>query len=185
MPYATVNPADGKTVKTYPDITNVQLEQKLATAQAAYETWRHTSYAQRAAIMSKAAALLFEQADAYARLITIDMGKRIGEARGETEFSSQILAYYAKNAERFLAPVKLNPQIGQAHMESSPLGIVFAIEPWNFPYYQLARVAGPHIMAGNVLVVKHSSNVPQCAIAFEKLFRDAGAPEGVYTNLLV
>jgi succinate-semialdehyde dehydrogenase/glutarate-semialdehyde dehydrogenase len=127
--------------------------------------------------------VLHEQADAYARLITIDMGKRIGEARGETEFSSQILAYYAKNAERFLAPVKLNPTIGQAHMESSPIGVVFAIEPWNFPYYQLARVAGPHIMAGNVLVVKHSSNVPQCAIAFEKLFRDAGAPEGLYTNL--
>jgi len=183
--YATVNPADGKTVKTFPELSDAQLEQKLATAQAAYETWRHTSYAQRAAIIGKAAALLHEQADAYARLITIDMGKRIGEARGETEFSSQILAYYAKNAERFLKPVKLNPAIGQAHMESSPIGIVFAIEPWNFPYYQLARVAGPHIMAGNVLVVKHSSNVPQCAIAFEKLFRDAGAPEGVYTNLLI
>ncbi len=185
MAYATVNPADGKTVKTFEELTDAQLEQKLATAQAAYETWRHTSYAHRAAIMAKAAALLHQQADAYARLITVDMGKRIGEARGETEFSSQILAYYAKNAERFLAPVKLNPQIGQAHMESSPIGVVFAIEPWNFPYYQLARVAGPHIMAGNVLVVKHSSNVPQCAIAFEKLFRDAGAPEGIYTNLLI
>jgi succinate-semialdehyde dehydrogenase/glutarate-semialdehyde dehydrogenase len=183
--YATVNPADGKTVKTYPELTDAQLEEKLAIAQAAYETWRHTSYAQRAAIMARAAELLHAQADAYARLITIDMGKRIGEARGETEFSSQILAYYAKNAERFLAPVKLNPQIGTAHMESSPMGVLLAIEPWNFPYYQLARVAGPHCMAGNVIVVKHSSNVPQCAIAFEKLFRDAGAPEGVYTNLFI
>ncbi len=185
MAYATVNPADGKTVKTFPDLTDAELEQKLATAQAAYETWRHTSYAHRAAIVAKAAELLHEQADAYARLITIDMGKRIGESRGETEFSSQILAYYAKNAERFLAPVKLHPVIGHAHMESSPIGVVFGIEPWNFPYYQLARVAGPHIMAGNTLVVKHSSNVPQCAIAFEKLFRDAGAPEGIYTNLLI
>ncbi len=185
MAYATVNPADGKTLKTYAELSDAQLEDALAIAQATYEKWRLTSYAERATIMNKAAALLHEDADAYARLISIDMGKRIGEARGETEFSSQILAYYAKNAERFLAPVKLDPKVGKAHMESSPIGVVFGIEPWNFPYYQLARVAGPHIMAGNVLMVKHSSNVPQCAIAFEKLFRDAGAPEGLYTNLLI
>ena len=113
------------------------------------------------------------------------MGKRISEARGEVEFSSQILAYYAKNAERFLAPVKLHPTLGEAHMESSPIGVVFCVEPWNFPYYQLARVAGPHLMAGNVLVVKHAGCVPQCAIAFEKLWIEAGAPVGLYTNLLV
>ena len=129
MAYATVNPADGKTVETFPGLTDAELEAKLATAQAAYETWRFTTYAERAAIIERAAALLHEQADAYARLITIDMGKRIGEARGETEFSSQILAYYAKNAERFLAPVQLHPAVGKAHMESSPIGIVFAIEP--------------------------------------------------------
>ena len=104
------------------------------------------------------------------------MGKRIGEARGEVEFSADILAYYAKNAERFLAPVKLNPTIGKAHMESSPIGVIFCVEPWNFPYYQLARVAGPHLMAGNVLMVKHAGIVPQCAIAFEKLWIEAGAP---------
>jgi succinate-semialdehyde dehydrogenase/glutarate-semialdehyde dehydrogenase len=113
------------------------------------------------------------------------MGKRISEARGEVEFSSQILAYYAKNAERFLAPVKLNPTVGEAHMESSPIGVIFGVEPWNFPYYQLARVAGPHLMAGNVLMVKHASCVPQCAIAFEKLWIEAGAPAGLYTNLLI
>jgi succinate-semialdehyde dehydrogenase/glutarate-semialdehyde dehydrogenase len=113
------------------------------------------------------------------------MGKRINEARGEVEFSSNILAYYAKNAERFLAPLKLNPTIGEAHMESSPIGVIFAVEPWNFPYYQLARVAGPHLMAGNVLVVKHAGCVPQCAIAFEKLWVEAGAPAGLYTNLLI
>ena len=88
--------------------------------------------------------------------MTLEMGKRIDEARGEVEFSSQILAYYAKNAERFLAPVKLNPTVGEAHMESSPIGVIFGVEPWNFPYYQLARVAGPHLMAGNALVVKHA-----------------------------
>ncbi len=117
--------------------------------------------------------------------MTLEMGKRISEARGEVEFSARILAYYAKNAERFLAPVKLHPTHGEAHMESSPLGVIFGVEPWNFPYYQLARVAGPHLMAGNVLVVKHAGCVPQCAIAFEKLLLDAGAPAGLYTNLLI
>jgi succinate-semialdehyde dehydrogenase/glutarate-semialdehyde dehydrogenase len=101
------------------------------------------------------------------------------------EFSVRILAYYAKNAERFLAPVKLHPINGEAHMESSPIGVIFGVEPWNFPYYQLARVAGPHLMAGNVLMVKHAGCVPQCAIAFEKLWIEAGAPEGLYTNLLI
>jgi len=101
------------------------------------------------------------------------------------EFSSRILAYYAKNAERFLEPVKLHPTHGEAHMESSPIGVIFGVEPWNFPYYQLARVAGPHLMAGNTLVVKHAGCVPQCAIAFEKLWIDAGAPVGLYTNLLI
>jgi succinate-semialdehyde dehydrogenase/glutarate-semialdehyde dehydrogenase len=113
------------------------------------------------------------------------MGKRISEARGEVEFSARILAYYAKNAEKFLAPVKLHPTIGEAHMESSPIGVIFAVEPWNFPYYQLARVAGPHLMAGNVIMVKHASCVPQCAILFEKLWIEAGAPAGLYTNLLI
>jgi succinate-semialdehyde dehydrogenase/glutarate-semialdehyde dehydrogenase len=113
------------------------------------------------------------------------MGKRISEARGEVEFSSRILAYYAKNAERFLAPVTLHPAVGEAHMESSPVGVIFGVEPWNFPYYQLARVAGPQLMAGNVVMVKHAGCVPQCAIAFEKLWIDAGAPPGLYTNLLI
>ena len=91
--------------------------------------------------------------DKFARHATIEMGKLIGESRGEVNFSANILAYYAKNGERFLAPVKLNPEHGEAHMESSPIGVIFAVEPWNFPYYQLARVAGPHLMAGNTLLV--------------------------------
>ena len=123
--------------------------------------------------------------DEFAHIMTLEMGKRISEARGEVEFSANILGYYAKNAERFLAPVKLHPTLGEGHMESSPIGVVFCVEPWNFPYYQLARVAGPHLMAGNTLLVKHAGIVPQCAIAFEKLLTDAGAPAGLYTNLLV
>jgi succinate-semialdehyde dehydrogenase/glutarate-semialdehyde dehydrogenase len=183
--YQSVNPYNGKTVKTFETLTDKQLEEKLTVAARCFEVWRHTSYAERAVIVARAAAILHEKADEFAHTMTLEMGKRINEARGEVEFSSNILAYYAKNAERFLAPLKLNPTIGEAHMESSPIGVIFGVEPWNFPYYQLARVAGPHLMAGNVLVVKHAGCVPQCAIAFEKLWIEAGAPVGLYTNLLI
>jgi succinate-semialdehyde dehydrogenase/glutarate-semialdehyde dehydrogenase len=185
MGYQSVNPYDNKLTKSFEEITDKQLEQKLATATACFETWKHTSYAERAAVVNKAAKMLHEQADHFARIMTSEMGKRISEAKGEVEFSSEILTYYAKNAERFLADVPLHPSHGEGHMESSPIGVIFCVEPWNFPYYQLARVAGPHCMAGNTIVVKHAACVPQCAIAFEKLWIDAGAPAGLYTNLLI
>jgi len=185
MTYQSFNPFDGKLIKGFSDISATEYELKLSQAQSCYETWRHTPYAERAVIIGRAAELLHERADEFARIMTLEMGKRIGEARGEVEFSSRILAYYAQNAERFLAPVKLDPKVGHAHMESSPIGVIFGVEPWNFPYYQLARIAGPHLMAGNTLVVKHAGIVPQCAMAFEKLLLDAGAPVGLYTNLFI
>ena len=185
MTYQSVNPYDNSLVKTFDEITDAQLEAKIAAATACYATWKTTGYAHRAKIVARAAVLLHEQAEQFAQTMTMEMGKRIAEARGEVEFSSQILSYYAKNAEDFLAPVQLNPTVGQAHMESTPIGVIFCVEPWNFPYYQLARVAGPHLMAGNTVVIKHAGCVPQCAIAFERLFLDAGAPAGLYTNLLI
>jgi succinate-semialdehyde dehydrogenase/glutarate-semialdehyde dehydrogenase len=181
----TVNPFNNKLVKSFDEISDAAMEEKLSVAAACFEKWKHTSYAHRAKIVERAAALLHERADALARIMTLEMGKRISEARGEVEFSSKILSYYAKNAERFLAPVKLHPTLGEGHMESSPIGVILGVEPWNFPYYQLARVAGPHLMAGNTLVVKHAGCVPQCAIAFEQIWIDAGAPAGLYTNLLI
>jgi succinate-semialdehyde dehydrogenase / glutarate-semialdehyde dehydrogenase len=185
MGYQSVNPADGKVLKTFKELTDKELEGRLAAAATCFESWRRKTYVERAKIVSKAAALMHAKADQLAHIMTLEMGKRINEARGEVEFSSSILAYYAKNAERFLANVELHPSLGDGHMESSPLGVVFCVEPWNFPYYQLARVAGPHLMAGNVLLVKHAGIVPQCAIAFEKLWIEAGAPVGLYTNLLI
>jgi hypothetical protein len=184
MSYQSVNPTTGKVIQTVADLTDGQLDAALATAAAHYEVWRRKSYAERAVVVRKAASLLAARVDAFARPATLEMGKRIGEARGEVEFSARILAYYADNAERFLAPVKLDPAVGEAHLESSPLGVIFCVEPWNFPYYQLARVAGPHLMAGNVLMVKHAGCVPQCAAAFAQLWIDAGAPAGLYTNLI-
>lgn len=185
MAYQSINPNDGKLLKSFEHLTPAQLETSLALAQHCYETWKHKSYAQRAVVLNKAAALLHAHVDDFAQLETLEMGKRISEARGEVKFSADILAYYAQHAEGFLAPLKLHPKRGQAHMESSPLGVLLCVEPWNFPYYQLARVAGAQLMAGNVLVVKHAGCVPQCAIAFEKLLLDAGAPVGAYTNLLI
>lgn len=185
MSYQSINPFDGKTLESFDTLSDSQLEARLAAAAGCFKTWKHQSYEERAVIVARAAELMKAHVDAFARLATLEMGKRIDEARGEVSFSSNILDYYAKNAEKFLAPQKLHPTHGEAHMESSPIGVIFCVEPWNFPYYQLARVAGPHLMAGNTLVVKHSSNVPQCAVAFEKLWIDAGAPVGLYTNLFV
>ena len=185
MAYQSINPNNGKLLKSFEHLTPAQLEKALSGAQHCYQSWKHRTYAERAVVLNKAAALLHAHVDDFAKLETLEMGKRINEARGEVKFSGDILAYYARHAESFLAPVKLNPKLGEAHMESSPLGVLFCVEPWNFPYYQLARVAGAQLMAGNVLVVKHAGCVPQCAIAFEKLLLDAGAPLGAYTNLLI
>jgi succinate-semialdehyde dehydrogenase/glutarate-semialdehyde dehydrogenase len=185
MAYESINPYDGKTVTKFHELTDAQLETKIATAAKTYETWKKTSYAKRAVVVAKAAELMHAQVDKFAHLASLEMGKLINEARGEVKFSADILAYYAKNAERFLAPETLHPKVGTAHMESSPIGVIFCVEPWNFPFYQLARVAGPHMMAGNVVMVKHAGCVPQCAIAFEQLWIDAGAPVGLYTNLLI
>ena len=160
MTYQSLNPATGKLLKKFEELTDRQLEEKLATAAKCFETWKRRSYAERAVILAKAAVLLHEQAEAFAHTMTLEMGKRISEARGEVEFSSSILAYYAKNAERFLANVELHPTLGEGHMESSPIGVIFGVEPWNFPYYQLARVAGPHLMAGNVLVAEGGTKRP-------------------------
>ena len=185
MAYQSINPNDGKVLRSFEHMSPAQLEKSLAAAESCFQTWKHKSYAERAVVVNKAAALLLSHVDDFAKLETLEMGKRINEARGEVKFSAAILSYYARHAEAFLAPTKLHPKVGQAHMESSPLGVLYCVEPWNFPYYQLARVAGPQLMAGNVLVVKHAGCVPQCAIAFEKLLLDAGAPVGAYTNLLI
>ncbi|MDR3404648.1 MAG: NAD-dependent succinate-semialdehyde dehydrogenase [Chthoniobacter sp.] len=185
MSYQSVNPATGKTLKKFKELTNKQLETALETAEACFETWRFLTFAERAAVVAKAAAILRSRVDEFARPVTLEMGKLIAESRGEVALSADILDYYAKNAERFLTPQILKPGSGEAVIENTPFGVLFGVQPWNFPYYQLARFAAPNLMAGNVVMVKHAGCVPQCAIAFEKLWREAGAPAGVYTNLII
>jgi len=183
--YRSVNPYDGRLLKTFRELTDKQLEKALKTATRCFESWRRTTFAERAAVAAKAAAIMRERVDEFARPVTLEMGKLIDQARGEVVLSADIIDYYAKNAERFLRPQHLKPGSGKAVVESSPFGVLFGVQPWNFPYYQLARFAAPNLMAGNVVMVKHAGCVPQCAIAFEKLWRKAGAPVGAYTNLLI
>ena len=183
--YQSVNPATGKIVKTFVELSDARLETAIKTAAACFVSWRETTFAHRAAIVAKAASLLRSQSDEFARLVTLEMGKLIEQARGEVALSADILDYYAKHAEHFLAPEKLKPETGEAVIENTPLGVLFGVQPWNFPYYQLARFAAPNLMAGNVVMVKHAGCVPQSALAFEKLWRDAGADAGTYTNLFI
>lgn len=185
MAYQSINPASGEVGQSFPELTDAELETAIVATAACYEDWRRTSFAQRAAIMSKAASIMRDRSEELARLVTLEMGKLIAQAQGEVSLSADIIDYYAEHAERFLATEQLTPDSGTAEVVSTPIGVLFGVQPWNFPYYQLARFAAPNIMAGNVILVKHASCVPQSAIAFEKLWRDAGAPQGLYTNLLI
>jgi succinate-semialdehyde dehydrogenase/glutarate-semialdehyde dehydrogenase len=185
MSYQSVNPSNGKVLKKFKELSDAQLETAIKTAATCFETWRHNTFAERAIIVTKAATIMRERADEFAKPVTLEMGKLIAESRGEVALSADILDYYAWNAEDFLAPQTLKPNSGEAVIENTPFGVLFGVQPWNFPYYQLARFAAPNLMAGNVVMVKHAGCVPQCAIAFEKLWRDAGAPAGAYTNLLI
>jgi succinate-semialdehyde dehydrogenase/glutarate-semialdehyde dehydrogenase len=183
--YQSVNPSNGKILKTFDELTDAQLETAIKTAATCSKIWRQTTFAERAIIVAKAAALMRDHAEKFAQPVTLEMGKRFAESLGEVALSADIIDYYAKNAERFLATEQLKPSSGEAVIENAPFGVLFGVQPWNFPYYQLARFAAPNLMAGNVVMVKHAGCVPQCAIAFEKLWRDAGAPKGAYTNLLI
>ena len=186
MAYQSTNPYNGKVVKTFTEITDAQLEAKLHAAHDCYENvWRGKTFAERKAVLARAAAIMRERPQAFAELITIEMGKLIAQSLGEVALSAAILDYYAEHAEAFLAPEKLTTPKGEAVVESSPMGVLFGVEPWNYPYYQIARFAAPNLMAGNVVMVKHASNVPQCALAFERLMEEAGAPTGAYTNLFI
>jgi succinate-semialdehyde dehydrogenase / glutarate-semialdehyde dehydrogenase len=185
MSYRSVNPATGEVLKEFAEHTDEQMMNALAAAHSAFRTWAARPFRERSKIIGRSAQILLEKKEELARLATLEMGKRIAESRGEIELSASIMQYFADNAETFLAPKKLNSVMGEAHIEYSSLGVLLSIQPWNYPYYQLARFAGPHLMAGNAMLVKHASGVPQCALAFEQALREAGMPEGVYTNLFL
>ena len=186
MAYQTTNPYNGEVGKIFDEISDAQLEASIRAADECFRNhWRKTSFEERKAILKRAASIMRERSQGFAELISLEMGKLIAQSQGEVALCAAILDYYADHAEAFLAPEQLSPNRGEATVESSPLGVLFGVEPLNYPYYQLVRFAAPNLMAGNVVLVKHASNVPQCALAFEGLLSDAGAPPGAYTNLFV
>lgn len=186
MAYATINPYTGELVKKFSDATDAEVEQAIERAHNTFIEWKGTSFAERSKVMQNAANLLRKNADEYAKFLTLEMGKIIGEAKAEVELSAQIFEYYAKHAEKLLAPEKIpvaDPDEGEAMLYHEPLGVLLAIEPWNFPYYQIARIIAPQLSAGNTILLKHASNVPQSAAKFEELMLQAGLPVGGFKNL--
>lgn len=183
MTFSTINPATGQTLETFTELSDTELDAALQTAHDCYVSdWRQRSIAERAEVLMAAAEELRTNADEYAGYITLEMGKLLSTSQAEVGLSAAILDYYADRAEKLMAPQEL-PDAPGAVVETEPIGVILGIEPWNFPYYQVARVVGPQLMAGNVVVLKHAESVPQCALAFQRVMEKAGAPRGAYTNV--
>ncbi len=183
--YATVNPFTGEEVKRFDFLDSGEVAGVVRRAHEAFLDWRTRTNEERAAVVGKAAELMLERSDELAGLITLEMGKRAAEAKGEVQLAASILSYYAEKGPGFLAPQPLEVAKGQAEVVHEPIGVILGVEPWNFPLYQVVRVAGPNLVLGNTLLLKHSEVCPQSALALEKLFADAGAPAGVYTNVFL
>ena len=182
--YAVVNPATGETLATYPTITDDELETVLEKADAAYRTWRDTPVAERAALIRRAAELHRERRDELAAIIVREVGKPLIAAEGEVDFAADITEFYADNAEKITGDQPLEIQgEGTAVIRRSPIGVLLGIMPWNFPYYQVARFAAPNLVVGNTILLKHAPQCPESAAAIEAIYRDAGLPEGAYTNI--
>ncbi|WP_144838578.1 NAD-dependent succinate-semialdehyde dehydrogenase [Leclercia adecarboxylata] len=186
MAYQTVNPANNKLIKEYSSHTDADVEAALSTADALYHSdWSKGSIDKRLAVLHKLADLIDSRTEELAKIASVEMGKLIAQSRGEVKLCAQIARYYADNAKQFLAPVKYPSEMGEAWVEHHPIGVVMAVEPWNFPYYQLMRVLAPNLAAGNPVLAKHASIVPHCAETFAHLVREAGAPDGAWTNLFI
>jgi len=185
MPIATINPATGEVVKTFQPLTEAEIEKKLQLAVNTFNRERKTSFAVRAQRMRKAAEILERDKDKFGHLMTLEMGKTLKSAVQEAEKCAFGCRFYAENAERFLCDEEAKTNASRSFVRYQPIGPVLAVMPWNFPFWQVFRFAAPALMAGNVGLLKHASNVPQCALAIEDIFRRAGFAEGVFQTLLI
>src|ERR1700726_3714506 len=185
MPIATINPATGQVLKTFEPLSDAQLEQKLQRAADAFPRHRQMSFADRARRMSRAADILENEKDAFGRMMTTEMGKTFRSAVEEAVKCAWVCRYYAENASRFLSDEIVETPATRSYVRYQPLGAILAVMPWNYPFWQVLRAAAPALMAGNVMLLKHSSNVPQCALMIEDLYRRAGFAEGVFQTLLI
>ncbi|WP_336660992.1 NAD-dependent succinate-semialdehyde dehydrogenase [Leucobacter sp. USHLN153] len=183
--FAVINPATGETVAEYPDATTEEIEASLASAHEAYQTWaRKTTVAERAALAQRAAELFDERKEELGKIINREMGKPLDQSVGEAEFSGQITAAFAKNAEKWLADEPLEVEDGlKSFFRFQGTGTILGIMPWNYPYYQVARFAVPNLILGNTIILKHAAQCPESALALEQLFLDAGFPKGAYVNV--
>ncbi|GBF08045.1 aldehyde dehydrogenase [Deinococcus aerius] len=184
-PFATVNPYTGETVREFLFLDSSEVVPTVERAHQAYLSWREPPASERAEVVRRAGELMLERTDELAALVTLEMGKLIREARGEVALAASILRYYGEQGPEFLKPEPLKVDRGEAAIVNAPLGVILGIEPWNFPLYQVVRFAAPNLVVGNTVLVKHAEICPQSALALERLFRDAGAPEGVYTNVFL
>ncbi|HUB32380.1 MAG TPA: NAD-dependent succinate-semialdehyde dehydrogenase [Bryobacteraceae bacterium] len=182
---ASVNPATGETLRTFTPLDDVQIEGKLARAESAWFSYRHTWFADRARWLMAAAEILESGRDRFGRLMTLEMGKPISGARAEAAKCATACRYYAEHGERLLADEPMDAGAGRNFIRYQPIGPVLAVMPWNFPFWQVFRFAAPALMAGNVGLLKHASNVPQCALAIEEILLEAGFPRDTFQTLLI
>ena len=185
MAIASINPASGQLIKSFEPLTDAQIEGKLKRATEAFAKYRRTSFAERARMMLKAAEILEKDKEKFAHTMTTEMGKPFRAAVDEAVKCISACRYYAENAERFLADEVIETAASRSYIHYQPLGPILAVMPWNFPFWQVLRFAAPALMAGNVGLLKHASNVPQCALEIEDLFHRAGFPEGAFQTLLI
>jgi len=185
MPHISLNPATNQLIQTHASWDAQRLVQALEKTHCAQQAWAQTTFSQRAGVLRKVALHLHAQRDQYATLITQEMGKPLREARAEVEKCAGACDFYAQHAEEFMRAEPVASDAGKSYVAYYPLGVVLAIMPWNFPFWQAFRAAAPALMAGNAVLLKHAPNVPQCALAIEAIFRDCGLPEGVFTALMI
>jgi succinate-semialdehyde dehydrogenase / glutarate-semialdehyde dehydrogenase len=184
MSIQSVNPYNNQVLKEFEEINDQELSQKLEKAGEVFNKWKGTPFNERVRLMRKSSDLMRRNKHEYARIITLEMGKVITESEAEIEKCALVCDYYAENAEKFLSDEPVAVDDGEAYISYDPIGPVLAIMPWNFPFWQVFRFAAPNLMAGNVGLLKHASNVPQCALAIENIFLEAGFPEGVFQALM-
>jgi len=185
MTISTINPATGELLKTFTPLSNEEISAKIHLAQQAFETYRHTNFQQRSHLLESCADILKQGKADFAKLMTLEMGKTYKSAVAEVEKCLLVCNYYAENGAEFLSDKTVQTDASQSFVRYQPLGIILAVMPWNFPFWQVFRFAAPALMAGNVALLKHASNVPQCALAIEEIFHKAGFANGIFQTLLI
>jgi succinate-semialdehyde dehydrogenase/glutarate-semialdehyde dehydrogenase len=185
MALEAVNPATGEKIKTYPEVAIGEVETRIHRADQAFADWKARAFTERAELMKKAAGVLRDKAGEFARLMALEMGKPVRDGRPEIEKCAWVCDHYAEQAEAILSPEIIATDAGKSYVIFQPLGVVLAVMPWNYPFWQVFRFAVPALMAGNAGILKHSANVPGCALAIEDLFRQAGFPESIFQTLMI